>query len=124
MKLKVKRKLTKLDFTPIPTPVWRKNELGLEPSAFFLKWWQDVSVLRFGDKEHCLEVAAELGYLWQYSESNSDEVQYDPMNFDYDPILYRKSLDIPDDMPIISFGGDAKRFQPLWNRLMKENSDG
>lgn len=36
MKLKVKRKLTKQDFTPIPTPVWRKNELGFEPSAFFL----------------------------------------------------------------------------------------
>ena len=78
---------------------------------------------RFGDREHCLEVAVELGYLWQYREPNSEQVQYDPVGFDYDPSVYRKSLGILDDMPIISFGGDTKRLQPLWNLLLKENDD-
>jgi len=123
MEPKVKRKLTKQNFTPRPTPVWRKNELGLEPSAFFLKWWQDVSMQRFGDKEHCFDIAVELGYLWQHREPNSGEIQYDLVCFDYDPSVYRKSLGIRDDMPIISFGGDTKRLQPLWNLLLKENDD-
>lgn len=82
-----------------------------------------MSVLRFGDKEHCLEVAAELGYLWRHCESNSKQVQYDPVGFDYDPSIYRKTLGISNDMPIISSGGDAKRLQPLWNLLLKENDD-
>ena len=122
--MRIKRKLTRQDFTAMPSPVWLQNESGFESRTFFLKWWQDVSMLRFGDKEHCFEVALELGYVWQHLEPNSEETQYSLVGFDYNPSVYRKSLGIPDDMPIISFGGDVKCFQPLWNRLLKENSDG
>ena len=106
------------------TPVWRKTETGLELTSFFRDWWEQVSIQRYGDKEHCLEVAAELGYLWQHPNPNGGNFEYEPVGFDYDPAQYRISMNISEGMPLVR--QDECRhaeYQQLWKRLLSENKE-
>jgi len=120
----MKRKLTKKEFMPEPSPVWIKKETGVELNHFFLRLWQDLSMKKFGDKDHCLEVATELGYIYQYSDHHTGETLYDPIGFDYDPVLYRNSLNIPDGMPLVRQDeGRGVEYQQLWKSLFSEDRE-
>ena len=119
-----KGKLTKKDFAPLADPVWIKTESGLEPSPFFLQWWVDVSMQRYGDKEHLVEVAVELGYIWRYRDQYTGKICYDPIGFDYDPAKYRASLKIPKGMPIIRQDESRQtEYQQLWKSLLSEDKE-
>ena len=117
----LKRKLTRRDFTPDPTPVWVKSNGTIAPSPFFLNWWKQVSKQIFGDEEHVIEAAVDLGYLWRYRDPNNGQLQHDPIGFDYDPLLYRASMNIPQDMPLVH-QDDSKHdeYQRLWKLLLSE----
>jgi len=79
---------------------------------------------KFGDKDHCLEVATELGYIYQYSDHHTGETLYDPIGFDYDPVLYRNSLNIPDGMPLVRQDeGRGVEYQQLWKSLFSEDRE-
>ena len=104
-------------------PVWMWEDGTPIPAPFFLKWWQDASILKYGDVSRWLDIAAELGYVVKEIDPNTKEINYVPEGFDYDPTRYRESLGIADNMPIISAHRDAKHFEPLWDRLLKENSN-
>ena len=104
-------------------PVWIWEDGVPRPAPFFLKWWQDASILKHGDVARWLDLAAELGYVIKEIDPNTKEINYVPEGFDYNPTLYRESLGIPDNMPIISAYRDTKHFEPLWDCLLKENSN-
>ena len=104
-------------------PVWIWEDGVPRPAPFFLKWWQDASILKCGDVARWLDLAAELGYVIKEIDPNTKEINYVPEGFDYNPTLYRESLGIPDNMPIISAYRDTKHFEPLWDCLLKENSN-
>ena len=79
---------------------------------------------RYGDRDHCIEVAVELGYLWKYREPNSGEICYDPTDFDYDPVLYRSSMNILEDMPLIrQDDGRQNDYSQLWKLLLTEEKE-
>lgn len=114
-------KKTRKDFELLADPIW-DNEGILKP--FFLDWWQRVAELHFGDKGKVLDAAKALGYIGPISYDPETGVQEGPVDFDYDPALYRQSLGIHADMPLISTHGDAEHFKPLWDRLLKEDGNG
>jgi len=119
-----KRKLTSKDFQLLPSSVWLHKGGKVVLSPFFLQWWEDYAERRFGDKEKVLEAGIELGYIAKMYDPISGGYNYDPIGFDYDPALYRKSLNIQDDMPIVS--GDDKRhneYQQLWKILLSEDRE-
>ena len=83
--------------------VWVETEKTIQPSPYFLKWWQDLSLKRFGDNTHWLEIAFELGYVSKKIDTKSGEVTFDTIEFDYDIQLVRKTLGMSVDMPIIRY---------------------
>jgi len=83
--------------------VWVETEKTIQPSPYFLKWWQDLSIRRFGDNTHWLEIAFELGYVSKKIDTKSGEVTFDTIEFDYDIQLVRKTLGMSVDMPIIRY---------------------
>ena len=109
-----RRKLTRKDFEPEPSPVWIEEDGVLKPSPFFLRWWQQVAQRRFGDKERWLEVAQNLGYVWWNG---------DPIGFDYDPLVTRASLGIPKCMPLVSETQNTDCYQRLRSWLLSERSE-
>jgi hypothetical protein len=86
-----------------PNEVWVETEKTIEPSPYFLKWWQDLSVKRFGNNTHWLEIAFELGYVSKKIDSKTGEITFDPIGFDYDVQFVRKSLGISTDQPIVRY---------------------
>jgi hypothetical protein len=92
-------KKTRKDFVLLPDPIWDKDGV-LKP--FFLDWWQRVAEIRFGDKSKVWDAAKALGYIGSFCYNQETEsIEEYPIRFDYDPALYRESLGIPADMPII-----------------------
>jgi hypothetical protein len=83
--------------------VWVETEKTIQPSPYFLKWWQDLSIRKFGDNTHWLEIAFELGYVSKKIDTKSGEVTFDTIEFDYDIQLVRKTLGMSVDMPIIRY---------------------
>ena len=71
----------------IPGPVWIWEDGVPIPAPFFLKWWQDASVLKYGDALHWLDVGAEFGYMVKKIDPNTKEISYIPEGFDYDPTI-------------------------------------
>jgi hypothetical protein len=84
-------------------PVWVTIDNIIKPSDYFLKWWQDISIQRYGDDSHWLDIAAELGYLSKETNPKSGNAIYEPIGFDYNPELVRNTLGIPADLPIIRY---------------------
>ena len=105
-----------------PNEVWVETEKTIEPSPYFLKWWQDASILKYGDASHWLDVGAEFGYMFKKIDQNTKEISYIPEGFDY-RLTYQKSLGIPDNMPIIAAHKDAEHFKHLWDRLLREHGN-
>jgi hypothetical protein len=103
-------------------PVWMWEDGVPRPSPFILKWWQDASILIYGDSSRWLDVGVEFGYMIKEVDPETKEISYIPEGFDY-RLTYRKSFGIPDNMPIISAQRDAEHFEHLWNRLLKEHDD-
>ncbi len=93
--------------------------MGIEPSPFFLDWWQNVAEQRFRDRERWLDAAIQLGYVWRFREPNTGQIQHDPIGFDYDPVLYRNSLNIDENMPLVR-RDDSRQdgYQQLWKSLI------
>ena len=109
------KKLTRADFQPEPSPVWRTRNDAIEPHAFFLRWWQSLAKEQFGDEERWFETAVRLSYVTPNGE---------PIGFDYNPLLYRASLGLPPDYPLINPDGHEPRYDAMWDRLMKEERNG
>jgi len=71
-----------------------------------------------------MEVAIELGYVWKHRDPHTGETLYDPIGFDYDPVLYRNSLNIPDGMPLVRQDeGRGVEYQQLWKSLFSEDRE-
>ena len=120
----MKRRLTKKDFELLPTPVWVTTEMGIEPSPFFKNWWQNVAEQKFGNRERWLDTAVQLGYVAKFHEPQTGQLCHDPIGFDYDPVLYRTSLNVPEDMPLVR-QDDSRQdgYQQLWKSLMSEKKE-
>jgi hypothetical protein len=97
------KKKKKDNFEVGPNEVWVETEKTIQPSPYFLKWWQDLSLKRFGDNTHWLKIAFELGYVSKKIDTKSGEVTFDPIEFEYDIQLVRRTLGISVDMPIIRY---------------------
>ena len=127
MTIKVKYKKgvevkTRKDFEPLPDPVWVTTEMGIEPSPFFKNWWQNVAEQRFRDRERWLDAAIQLGYVWRYREPNTGQIHHDLIGFDYDPVLYRNSLNIPEDMPLVRQDNSRQDgYQQLWKSFLSRD---
>lgn len=107
-------KLRHKDFELEPSAVWVEENNMLKPSPFFIRWWQQVAQQRFGDKERWLEVAQNLGYVWWNG---------DPIGFDYDPLMARTSLGIPEGMPLMSETENTNSYKELMSWLLSERRD-
>jgi len=83
----------------------------LMPSPFFLNWWQQVAQIRYGDKQRCIDVAKELGYVSKDGE---------PLGFEYDPVMARSSLGIPEGMPLVNESESPECYQRLRSWLLSE----
>ena len=83
--------------------VWVETDKTIEPSPYFLKWWQDLSFKKYGDNTNWLQVAVDLGYVSKQVDSKSGKMIFEPIGFDYDIQLVRKTLDMSSDMPIIRY---------------------
>ena len=104
--------------------VWVETEKTIQPSPYFLKWWQDLSIRRFGDNTHWLEIAFELGYVSKKIDTKSGEVTFDPIEFDYDIKLVRKTLEISDEQPIIRYAETGQdEYKRMINLLFNNNGD-
>ena len=103
-------------------PVWIWEDGVTRPSPFFLKWWQDASVLKYGDSSRWLDIGVEFGYMLKKIDPETKEISYIPEGFDY-RLTYRKSFGIPDNMPIIKAQRDAEHFEHLCDRLLREHDD-
>ena len=104
--------------------VWVTIDTIIKPSDYFLKWWQDLSIRRFGDNKHWLEIAFELGYVSKNIDTKSGEVTFDPIGFDYDIRLVRKTLGISVDMPIIRYTETGQdEYKRVINLLFHNDGD-
>ncbi len=106
-------KLTRKDFELLQDPVWTVKENRLEPTPFFHDWWQAVAENK-GRTGGWTDAAVELGYLSQ------DKA--DPIGFSYDPVLYRDSLGLPQDMPIVlsnASDANAEAQDNVWEWLLR-----
>ncbi|MFC1964818.1 hypothetical protein ACFLWG_02295 [Chloroflexota bacterium] len=119
-----KRKKTYKDFEFLPDPVWTEVDGVIKPTPFFLSWWQDVAERRFGDRERWLDAAIELGYIIKFYDKEIGTSCYDLMGFDYNPALYRASLNISEDMPLVSQNDRCSEdYQRLWQRLLSPEKE-
>ena len=104
--------------------VWVETEKAIQPSPYFLKWWQDLSIRRFGDNKHWLEIAFELGYVSKNIDTKSGDVTFDPIGFDYDIRLVRKTLGMSVDMPIIRYTETGQdEYKRVINLLFHNDGD-
>ena len=103
--------------------IWVETEKTIQPSPYFLKWWQDLSIRRFGDNTHWLEIAFELGYVSKKIDTKTGEVTFDAIGFDYDVQQVRKTLEISDEQPIVRY---VERGQDEYKRMINLlfNNDG
>ncbi len=117
-----KKKVTAKDLELAPDPVWIIDDSYCGPAPFFLERWQECAKRRFGNKERWRDVACELGYVARIRDPESGETYMEPIGFDYDPALYRASLGIPQDMPLLSQGevGNPEGYRQLWDWLLEE----
>jgi hypothetical protein len=107
----VKNKLTRNDFELVPDPVWIEQDGFLKPTTFFHDWWAAVAEKKFGDACRWADVAVELGYVSQ------DKA--DPIGFSYDPVLFRDSLGLPQNMPLVcAKQSDPGRIKRMWEFLL------
>ena len=79
--------------------VWVTADNCIQPSPYFLKWWQDVAVLQYGDASQWLSIAEELGFVIKIYKNG--EFYYEPAGFDYDKVLVHNTLKLPEQSPII-----------------------
>ncbi len=116
---------TMKDFELLPDPVWIVDNSHIEPAPFFLKWWQKAAERRFGAKERWPDIAYELGYVAKVHDPESGKVYMEPVAFGYDAALYRTSLGIPHDMPLVSESeaGNLKAYRRLWDWLLLEEKE-
>lgn len=109
-----RRKLTRKDFEPEPSAVWTEENNVVMPTPFFLRWWQRVAQRRFSNKERWLEVAQELGYVARNGEA---------IGFDYDPLVARASLGIPEHMPLMREAENSDSYKGLMTWLLSERRE-
>jgi len=106
-----------------PNEVWVITEKAIEPTVYFLKWWQDLSTQKYGDDSHWLDIAFEFGYVSKKTNPRSGVTIYEPIGFDYDPQQVHKTLGISPDMPIIRYKETGQaQYQRMLDKLF--NNDG
>jgi len=114
------RKLRKKDAELQPDPVWIIQNGVLRPTPFFQDWFEQVAERSFGDKQRWWEAAMKLGYVCEWTDSYG-RPQFELLRFDYDPGLYRISLGMPDDIPLISENhGNREAYERMWEQLFEE----
>ena len=113
------------DFELLPDPVWIEEDGVLQPTPFFRNWWEQFAKRRFGDKGRIIDAARGLGYIGIcYYDSTTDRAEEGPIGFSYDPALYRESLGLPSNMPLVSNNGNPNAYQHLWDYLLKGKGNG
>lgn len=117
---KVRNKDTRLE----PDPVWMIQNGVLGPTPFFRDWFGRVAETRFGDKQRWWEASIELGYVTEWTDSYG-RFQVDLLRFDFDPVLYRDSLGLPQGLPLVSeHSGNREAYDRLWDRLLEKSEAG
>ena len=101
--------------------VWHICENTIMPSSFCLKWWQNLAEKQYGDRQMWLEIAYQLGYVTKVVNCRSRSITYEPYGFEYDGRLIRKSLDLPENGPLVfkEILVNSRLYQQLWDRLLK-----
>jgi len=118
------RKVSKKDASPEPSLVWMIQNGVLEPRIFFRNWFEQVAERRFGAKQRWWEAAVELGYIAEWTDSYG-RFQVDHLRFEHDPVLYRASLGLPKDRPLMSDNhGNREAYDRLWDRLLEKSEAG
>lgn len=103
-----------------PDPVWIIEDGAQRPAPFFLQWWQAVAERQYGDRERWPEAAHKLGYLVSWTDKHGQN-HTDLEGFEYDPVLYRASLGLPQELPLISeISGNRDRYDRMWDWLLGE----
>lgn len=119
-----KRQVREKDMVLEPDPVWIMEGNEVRPTPFFLQWWQAVAECQYGDRERWPEAAHKLGYLVTWTDDHGQN-QTDLARFQYDAVLYRDSLGLPQGLPLVSeISGNHDRYDRLWHWLLEESEAG
>jgi len=124
LKMVIKKKLRRKDLELLPDPIWIVENGCMKPTPFFLGWWQAVAERQFRDKGQWMDAAVDLGYVIKIYNPKTGRDHYESVGFNYDSKLYRESLVISTDMPLVLEEGAPDAYKRLWDFLLRENENG